>query len=173
MFIIFNERKQFWQWDTGQRLIVDDDVCPEIHFCNGTNECALVCKVYEKDGIRLVDVPNILLQSAKTINVFAYIRDENEQYTKRSQAFFVMPRTKPSDYVYTETEVLNYYSLDERLKRVETGGGAINGIPPGGKAGQYLRKQSDDDYDAAWSDIEIPEQYGLVSYDQDKRITIT
>lgn len=173
MFIIFNERKQFWQWDIGQRLIVDDDVCPEIHFCNGTNECSLVCKVYEKDGIRLVDVPNILLQSARTINVFAYIRDENEQYTKRSQAFFVMPRTKPSDYVYTETEVLNYYSLDERLKRVETGGGAINGIPPGGKAGQYLRKQSDDDYDVAWSDIEIPEQYGLVSYDQDKRITIT
>lgn len=47
------------------------------------------------------------------------------------------------------------------------------GVPPGGKAGQYLRKKSDADGDVVWSDLEIPEQYGLVTYDQDKTITIT
>lgn len=49
----------------------------------------------------------------------------------------------------------------------------VEGIPSGGKTGQYLRKQSDEDYDVAWSDLVIPEQYGLISYDQDKTITIT
>lgn len=47
------------------------------------------------------------------------------------------------------------------------------GVPTGGKAGQYLCKQSDKDYDVAWADIVVPEQYGLVTYDQDKTITIT
>ena len=51
--------------------------------------------------------------------------------------------------------------------------GTVNGIPTGGKAGQYLRKQSDADYDVVWADFVIPEQYGLVTYDQDKTITIT
>lgn len=48
-----------------------------------------------------------------------------------------------------------------------------DGIPPGGKAGQYLRKKSDADLDVEWADLEIPEQYGLITYDQDKTITIT
>ena len=47
------------------------------------------------------------------------------------------------------------------------------GIPAGGKAGQVLCKNSDEDYDVIWSDPIIPEQYGLVSYDQDKTLTIT
>lgn len=47
------------------------------------------------------------------------------------------------------------------------------GIPGGGKAGQYLRKKSDNDYDVEWSDLEIPKEYGLISYNQDKTITIT
>lgn len=47
------------------------------------------------------------------------------------------------------------------------------GIPAGGATGQVLRKMSDEDYDVEWSDVTIPEQYGLVTYDQDKTITIT
>ena len=66
-----------------------------------------------------------------------------------------------------------------------TGGGSTNNggsgsaqtgsvaLPSGGKAGQFLRKKSDADGDVEWADLEIPEQYGLVSYDQDRTITIT
>ena len=53
------------------------------------------------------------------------------------------------------------------------GGGTANGVPSGGTAGQYLRKKSDADGDVEWADLEIPEQYGLITYDQDKTITIT
>lgn len=61
------------------------------------------------------------------------------------------------------------------IKENGTGGGGTSaaGIPKGGKKGQILCKQSDEDYDAVWTDFTIPEQYGLVSYDQDKALTIT
>ena len=51
--------------------------------------------------------------------------------------------------------------------------GPRDAIPSGGKKGQYLRKKSDDDGDVEWADFEIPEEYGLISYNQDKVITIT
>lgn len=60
--------------------------------------------------------------------------------------------------------------LEEVEKAIKNGG---NGVPAGGKAGQYLRKRSDEDQDVEWADLEVPEQYGLVTYDQDKTITIT
>lgn len=47
------------------------------------------------------------------------------------------------------------------------------GLPRGGKAGQYLCKLSDKDHDIGWCNLVIPEQYGLITYDQDKTITIT
>ena len=53
------------------------------------------------------------------------------------------------------------------------GGLSANGIPAGGLAGQYLRKVSNEDYDVEWADLEIPAEYGLVSYDNTKTITIT
>ena len=50
-----------------------------------------------------------------------------------------------------------------------TGGG----VPSGGKTGQLLYKNTDEDYDVKWEDLIIPEQYGLITYDQDRTITIT
>ena len=55
---------------------------------------------------------------------------------------------------------------------IETGGTG-RGIPAGGKAGQVLCKVSDKDFDVEWSDIKIPEQYGLITYNQNKTITVT
>lgn len=163
----------FWQWDINQQLVVADSVCGEVHFCNGTTECALVCEIFQQDGLRLVNVPNIFLQTAKPIAVYLYEKREDGCYTRHRQVFDVMARNKPDDYVYTETEVKRWENYEERLRRVEQAGGAINGVPAGGKAGQYLRKKSDEDYAVEWADFEIPEQYGLVTYDQDKTITIT
>ncbi len=105
LFSIYNDRSSFWQWDTGQKLIVDDSVCQEVHFDNGTTDCALVCAVYEQDGKRLVNVPNILLQTASTLYAYAFLEDDDGERTKCSKCFNVYPRPKPADYVYTETEV--------------------------------------------------------------------
>ena len=119
MFKIYGYRDKLWQWDLNQKLVIDNDKVNEVHFCNGTDTCALVCEVYELDGVRVVNVPNIILQSDFNINAFAFVTDNDGCYTEYKQVFKVMPRSKPADYVYTETEVKRYEDFEERLARLE------------------------------------------------------
>ena len=124
MFKIEDGREEFYQWDLDRRLIVDDASIVEVHFCNRTDECSLVCEVYDKNGERLVNVPNILLQTDWRINVYAY----DGQATKHSTTFKVNRRSKPADYVYTETEVLRYEDLEKRIATLEKSGGSGNAV---------------------------------------------
>ena len=118
MFTIYGDRKEFYQWDLEQKLIVEDRTINEVHFCNRTDECSLVCDVYDEDGIRLVNVPNILLQTDWNINVYAYC----ENYTKHSEVFRVKKRSKPADYMYTETEIKTWDALEQRVINLEENG---------------------------------------------------
>ena len=121
MFKIYDGRSHFYQWDTDRKLIVEDASISEVHFCNQTDSYSLVCKTYIEDGLNLVNVPNILLQNDWRINVYAY--DSN--YTKFSEQFDVIRRCKPEDYVYTETEILNYNTLSDRITKIEEGGAGL------------------------------------------------
>lgn len=114
MFIILDGREHFYQWDLNQKLIVDNPEVKEVHFSNIFTEDALVVEV--KDG--LVDVPNILLQDNLSIRAYAYC---GECRTLFEQSFEVLYKTKPADYVYTETEVKSYALLDERITALEQG----------------------------------------------------
>lgn len=120
MFQIENGREHFWQWDANQRLIVSDASISEVHFCNGTEDSALVCEVYEENNKRIVNVPNILLQDSWDIHAYAYLN----YYTKVEKRFRVVVRSKPANYVYTETEVLNYNTLADRIDKVNDNIGA-------------------------------------------------
>lgn len=115
MFKILGENPIFHQWDLDQKLIVEDGSVNEVHFTNGTADYALVCVVYEQDGLRIVDVPNILLQ--KSLNIAAYAYCTN--YTKQSVVFKVIARSKPADYIYTETEVKSLEKLEKDIEAVE------------------------------------------------------
>lgn len=164
------------QWESGRKLQVNPNSNMKItrlDFANKGSENAVVVIPNEKDGIIVADIPNILLQSGQDIVVFSVNVSGDKTEVIDECIITVKRRPKPDDYVYTETEVLNYTSLDKRIRNIETAGGAINGIPAGGKAGQILKKKSDDDFAVEWGDFEIPEQYGLVTYNQDKTITIT
>lgn len=124
MFKLYGERKEFFQWDLNQKIIVEDSSITEVHFWNGIEECALVCEVYEENGKRLANVPNILLQERLSIRVYAYCGD---CYTKDYKLYKVTPREKPADYVYTETEIKSYEKLDERIAKLEeNNGGTIS-----------------------------------------------
>ena len=118
MFQIYDGRSQFYQWDIDRKLVVEDATINEVHFCNRTDECSLICEVYELDGLRVADVPNILLQDNWRINVYAY--DTN--YTKHCEVFEVVKRSKPADYIYTETEIKNYDDLAARVDEIEKNG---------------------------------------------------
>lgn len=101
----------FWQWDSNQQLIVDDDTVFEVHFSNRSDTVALVCEIKEVDGIRVVDVPNILLQRDWYLYVYAFAQD----HTKYEKTFEVKGRDKPADYVYTETEVKSFDELEKKI----------------------------------------------------------
>lgn len=111
MFKIQDGRKSFTQWDLNRKIIVEDDSITQVHFTNLLNKNALVSEVKN----HLADVPNVLLQDYGTILIYGY--DGN--YTKYVEAFRVVRREKPEDYIYTETEVLNYNNLLERMNNIE------------------------------------------------------
>lgn len=115
MFSILDGRTEFYQWDIDRKLVVEDDSITEVHFCNRTGECSLVCEVYTENDKRLVNVPNILLQNSWKINVYGY--DIN--YTKHSKKFEVVERTKPADYLYTETETMSFSSVLDRAEKAK------------------------------------------------------
>ena len=102
MFKITDGRECFYQWDKDRQLYVEDNTITQVHFDNRTTLNSIVVEV--KDGI--CDVPNFLLCNNAKIRVYGYI---NEGYTKIEEAFEVIPKSKPSDYIYTETEI---YKID-------------------------------------------------------------
>ncbi len=111
MFKIYDGREHFYQWDLDRKLIVEDPTIKEVHFCNRTDDCSLVCETYVEDGVTLANVPNILLQTDWKIHVYAY----DGSYTKHDECYEVKSRTKPADYEYTETEILNWSRIEERV----------------------------------------------------------
>lgn len=120
---ILGPRPYLWQWDTGQQLVVDNTDCGEVHYCNGTGGCALVVTIKTgPDGSRVADIPNILLQEAKPLRAYLFQRNETGALTRVMYSFQVLARSKPDTYVYTETEVLNFSSLVERINQIEKKG---------------------------------------------------
>lgn len=116
MFKIYDGRQLFYQWDLNRKLLVGDSSITQVHFSNWNRDTALVLEVYELDGHRVVDVPNILLQEDCPIDAYAYLDD----HTRRRCAFKVAHRPKPEEYVYTETEVLTAYTMMDRTEKAAT-----------------------------------------------------
>ena len=116
-----NGEKFFYQWDTERKLIVNCRGCTEVHFINGDMEEALCCEIYDLDGIRVVNVPNVLLQVAKPFRTLLNVIDSDGRLTTYSFVFRVRYRPKPEDYIYTETEILSYKDIDERMRLIEEG----------------------------------------------------
>ena len=112
----------FYQWDLDQRLMLEE--CPsgiEVQYASvsdGTDR-TFVADPYELDGCTYADVPNILLQHAGNINVYVCDVAGHTLYAKLIR---VLPKEKPDDYVYTETEVKNYETLAARIDEIEKNG---------------------------------------------------
>lgn len=114
MFLLEDGREHLFQWDLNRRLQVEDPTITEVHFCNRTDDCALVVKTYTDDtydGKTYADIPNVILQQPWDIRAYAYCTDG---FTKIEEVFEVKARTKPTDYVYTETEI---HTIEEHLAR--------------------------------------------------------
>lgn len=104
MFKIYDGRKEFYQWDQDVKVVVNDPSIDEVHFCNRTGDCSLVEPVYEYNGVRVANVPRVLLESSWPIKVYAYHCD---CYTETSETFRVVARTKPATFTEDNIECID------------------------------------------------------------------
>lgn len=126
-----------YQWDRNRQLLIDSvdvDTKFEVHCCHTDDANALVVAPQIDGDTILVDIPNILLQRSGYLRV--YVVTEGD--TIYDKTFYVMSRQKPDDYVYTETEVLSYASLDKRITKLEDEGISDEQIAKA--VGKYLEK---------------------------------
>ena len=122
MLTLNDGRKELYQWDTGRTATVDIE-CDVVHFANLQYGESLAVEV--KEG--KVDIPNKLLTSGAQIYCWAFVKDESGAYTKKEQAFDVIKRAKPSDYVYTETEVITIKTAVENALQEAKESGEFKG----------------------------------------------
>lgn len=112
MFLLEDGREELFQWDINRAIVISDSAIDQVHFSNTTTGEALVVEVKEQNGKRLANIPNILLQEDWSIKAYGYAEG---QYTKQMVKLKVNTRSKPEDYVYTETELLSYKALAEEM----------------------------------------------------------
>lgn len=109
------------QWDTDRWVFADSN---EVHFADSSSTEALVVDVVDGKA----PIPNILLQKSGILKAWEVSYTENGERTISVESVFnVRSKQKPSDYVYTETEVLCYESLEKRIAELEKNGGGSSG----------------------------------------------
>lgn len=95
------EIQNLFQWSRDIVLEFDQIYAgEEVHFSN--NKANSLNKKIDENGE--VTIPNILLTESIPIEVYLFITDEQEQYTKKKKILQVIARPKPEDYIYTEEE---------------------------------------------------------------------
>ena len=110
MLTLNDGRSELWQWDTGRTLTVDAD-CSQVHFSNKVFGRSIDVDVV--DGVAII--PDILLQTDKDLNVWAFVGTAENGYTKISKTFTVNRRNKPSDYVFTPTDQMTLQAIQRQI----------------------------------------------------------
>lgn len=123
------EPETLYQWDTDRQIEITDTEglsVNEVHFSNTILTKALVVEPTVSETGYIANIPNSLLKTPMMIKVYVVAHTENGKHVTFCEQFEVNKRTKPSDYVYTETEVKRYENLEERIKKIEENGGVAD-----------------------------------------------
>lgn len=123
-----NGLSHLYQWDTGQKVKIPGDV-PTVHFKWGSDAVSFDAV----DG--WVEIPPELTQKAGYILLWTY----REDHTLDAARIPVERRPKPSDYVYTPTEVKTWEQLDERIAALEATNVQPNWDQNDASAADYVR----------------------------------
>ena len=115
MLTLNDGRSELWQWDTGRTLTVDTD-CSQVHFSNKVFGRSIDVNV--ADGVAII--PDVLLQTDKDLNVWAFSGTAENGYTKISKTFKVNRRNKPADYVFTPPDQTSLEEIKERVSHLES-----------------------------------------------------
>jgi hypothetical protein len=131
IFKIYDGRTSFWQWDTKQKLIVLDERITEVRFSNRNMEHSKRRPVYtDKDGVRICNVPDILLQLPKNLIAYACIKnDDGSCSTVKAVKFAVNRQPIPADYICEQDSV-----VEDILMRLELLEALLKDINSGNKS---------------------------------------
>ena len=110
MLTLNDGRAELWQWDTGRTLAVDAD-CSQVHFSNKVFGRSIDVDVV--DGV--ATIPDILLQTDKDLNIWAFVGTAESGYTKISKTFKVNRRNKPADYVFTPADQITLQTIQGQI----------------------------------------------------------
>ena len=126
MLTLNDGRSELWQWDTGRTLSVDAD-CSQVHFSNKVFGRSIDVDVVDGTAI----IPDVLLQTDKDLNVWAFVGTAENGYTKISKTFNVNRRNKPADYVFTPVEQTTIAEIAAIAQSVrdDADAGLFNGEP--------------------------------------------
>ena len=108
MIKLADGRGSLYQWDTGRQVECDAE---QVHFSNHHYGTSIDVDVQNGKAA----IPNQLLTSATPIKAWAWVTDNNGEYTKEEQIFLVAKRNKPSDYVYTPAEIKTWQDLQNQI----------------------------------------------------------
>ena len=114
-----------YQWEDKRQLILSPaavDYVESVDFSHTGDAEALVVLPKVVDGMTIAEIPNILLQSDKDIVVYSSQISDGLKETVFEGVLHVRPRAKPQDYVYTESEVLSYKTIADRMDELERNG---------------------------------------------------
>ncbi len=107
-----------YQWDTGRYVhitVKNTETITEVHCYSRGDKEALVVEIQLKDDSVIAPIPNILMQSSRDLIVCVMRETDNGEQTEEKANFHIIERPKPSDYVYTETEVKRWEDLEKRV----------------------------------------------------------
>lgn len=93
-------RGKLYQWDTGRKVVVDDETVKQVHYQNRFYGRTIDVDVSNGTAI----IPDQLLQSFAPLVVFAWVGSAEDGYTKIEKTFEVHKRNKPADYVFTPVD---------------------------------------------------------------------
>lgn len=112
-----------WQWDTGRAVEVRSGTAERVHFARPDDEEALVVETVQEGGRKTAEIPTQLLSEPGTVTCWIW----EDGRTTASLSIPVVARPRPSDWVYTPTQVETVESLkewvEERIGEIETTGG--------------------------------------------------
>ena len=96
-------KKRLWQWDSNRQLkIRTTEEVTEAHFSLAGDKGAIPVAITEAEGYCVANIPNILLQKSGHLNVYVVANG----VTIERHRIQIVKREKPSNYVYTETDVI-------------------------------------------------------------------
>lgn len=104
-------RGELYQWDTGRKVVIDDETIKQVHYQNRFYGRTIDVDV--SNGVAII--PDQLLQSFAPLVVFAWAGSAEDGYTKIEKTFEVHKRNKPADYVFTPVDQKTLDDLQRQI----------------------------------------------------------